>query len=46
MNSPISSGTYNCVDFNLSAKSMDKIAGLADLVVPGHDPWFLNKNLL
>lgn len=29
-----------------SAKSMDKIAGLADLVVPGHDNWFLNKNLL
>ena len=35
-------GYYNCVDFDLSSKSMDKIAGLADLVVPGHDNWFLN----
>ena len=35
-------GYYNCVDFDLSAKSMDKIAGLADLVVPGHDNFFLN----
>jgi hypothetical protein len=22
--------------------SMDKITGLADIVVPGHDDWFLN----
>jgi len=35
-------GYFNCVDFDLSAKSMDKIAGLADLVVPGHDNFFLN----
>jgi glyoxylase-like metal-dependent hydrolase (beta-lactamase superfamily II) len=35
-------GYYNCVDFDLSTKSMDKIAGLADIVVPGHDNWFLN----
>jgi len=35
-------GYYNCVDFALSAKSMDKIADLADLVVPGHDNYFLN----
>jgi len=35
-------GYYNCVDFELSSKSMDQIAGLADLVVPGHDNWFLN----
>jgi glyoxylase-like metal-dependent hydrolase (beta-lactamase superfamily II) len=39
-------GYYNCVDFDLSSRSMDKIDGLADLVVPGHDNWFLNKNLL
>lgn len=39
-------GYYNCVDFNLAAQSMDKIDGLADLVVPGHDNWFLSNNLL
>jgi glyoxylase-like metal-dependent hydrolase (beta-lactamase superfamily II) len=36
-------GYYNCVDFELSAKTMDTIAGLADLVVPGHDNYFLNQ---
>jgi glyoxylase-like metal-dependent hydrolase (beta-lactamase superfamily II) len=35
-------GYFNCVDFDLSARSMDKIAGLADLVVPGHDNFILN----
>jgi glyoxylase-like metal-dependent hydrolase (beta-lactamase superfamily II) len=35
-------GYFNCVDFDLSAKTMDKIAGLADLVVPGHDNYFPN----
>jgi glyoxylase-like metal-dependent hydrolase (beta-lactamase superfamily II) len=35
-------GYYNCVDFALSAASMEKIARLADLVVPGHDNYFLN----
>jgi glyoxylase-like metal-dependent hydrolase (beta-lactamase superfamily II) len=35
-------GYFNCVDFELSAKSMDKIAKLADLVVPGHDNYFLS----
>lgn len=34
-------GYFNCVDFELSAKSMDKIAKLADLVVPGHDNYFV-----
>jgi glyoxylase-like metal-dependent hydrolase (beta-lactamase superfamily II) len=33
-------GYFNCVDFELSAKSMDKIAAIADLVVPGHDNYF------
>jgi glyoxylase-like metal-dependent hydrolase (beta-lactamase superfamily II) len=37
-------GYYNCADFELSAKTMDKISGLADLVVPGHDNYFLNVN--
>lgn len=35
-------GYYNCVDFDLSRQSMDKITGLADIVVPGHDNFFLN----
>jgi glyoxylase-like metal-dependent hydrolase (beta-lactamase superfamily II) len=35
-------GYYNCVDFELSRQSMDKIARLADIVVPGHDNLFLN----
>jgi hypothetical protein len=35
-------GYYNCVDFDLSARSMNTIAGLADIVVPGHDNFFLN----
>jgi len=36
-------GYFNCVDFDLSAKTMDQIAGLADIVVPGHDNYFLNQ---
>jgi glyoxylase-like metal-dependent hydrolase (beta-lactamase superfamily II) len=36
-------GYFNCVDFDLAARSMDKIADLADLVVPGHDNYFLNR---
>jgi glyoxylase-like metal-dependent hydrolase (beta-lactamase superfamily II) len=35
-------GYFNCVDFDLSARSMNTIAGLADIVVPGHDNFFLN----
>lgn len=35
-------GYYNCVDFELSAKSMDRIAAVADLVIPGHDNYFLS----
>ena len=33
-------GYYNCVDFDLSTKSMNKVAGLADIVVPGHANFF------
>jgi glyoxylase-like metal-dependent hydrolase (beta-lactamase superfamily II) len=36
-------GYFNCVDFEQSAKSMEKIAKVADLVVPGHDNYFLVK---
>ncbi len=35
-------GYYNAVDSELSKRSMDKIASLADIVVPGHDNFFLN----
>lgn len=34
-------GYFNSVDFALAAKTMDRIAGLADIVVPGHDNYFL-----
>jgi glyoxylase-like metal-dependent hydrolase (beta-lactamase superfamily II) len=34
-------GYFNCVDFELSARSMEKIAALADVVVPGHDNYFM-----
>jgi hypothetical protein len=32
------------MDFELCVKTMDKIAGLADLLVAGHDNYFLNVN--
>jgi glyoxylase-like metal-dependent hydrolase (beta-lactamase superfamily II) len=32
---------YNSVNYELSATSMDKIAAIADLVIPGHDNYFL-----
>jgi glyoxylase-like metal-dependent hydrolase (beta-lactamase superfamily II) len=35
-------GYFNAVDFALSARTMDKLAALADVVVPGHDNYFLN----
>ncbi len=34
---------YSCMDFELSARSMDQIGDLADIVVPGHDNYFLNQ---
>ncbi|MHC4435603.1 MAG: MBL fold metallo-hydrolase [Planctomycetota bacterium] len=34
-------GYFNAVDFDLSARTMDKIASIADIVVPGHDNYFL-----
>lgn len=34
-------GYYNCVDFALSARSMEAINHAADIVVPGHDSYFL-----
>ncbi len=35
-------GYFNAVDFELSARTMDKIASIADIIVPGHDNYFLN----
>jgi glyoxylase-like metal-dependent hydrolase (beta-lactamase superfamily II) len=34
-------GFYNSVDFDQAARSMDKLAALADIIVPGHDNYFL-----
>ncbi len=34
-------GYFNAVDFALSARTMDQLAGLADIIVPGHDNYFL-----
>lgn len=34
-------GYYNAVDFELSARTMDKLAAMADIIVPGHDNYFL-----
>jgi glyoxylase-like metal-dependent hydrolase (beta-lactamase superfamily II) len=36
-------GYFNSVDFAMAGRSMDKIAGLAELIVPGHDNYFLAK---
>jgi glyoxylase-like metal-dependent hydrolase (beta-lactamase superfamily II) len=34
-------GFYNAVDFEQSARTMDKLAAMADIIVPGHDNYFL-----
>jgi glyoxylase-like metal-dependent hydrolase (beta-lactamase superfamily II) len=34
-------GYYNAIDFVLSAKTMDQMAAAADVIVPGHDNYFL-----
>ena len=33
-------GYYNSVDFDMASESIKKMAGLADIVVPGHDNYF------
>lgn len=35
-------GYFNCVDFDLSVRSMNRLSSLADIVVPGHDNYFVN----
>jgi N-acyl homoserine lactone hydrolase len=34
-------GYFNAVDFELSAQTMDRLAAMADIIVPGHDNYFL-----
>jgi len=34
-------GYFNAIDFALSAKTMDRMAEAADIIVPGHDNYFL-----
>jgi N-acyl homoserine lactone hydrolase len=34
-------GFHNSVDFSLASQTMDKLAEIADIVVPGHDNYFL-----
>jgi len=34
-------GYFNAVDFELSARTTDKLADMADIIVPGHDNYFL-----
>jgi len=34
-------GFFNSVDFDQAARTMDKLAALADIIVPGHDNYFV-----
>jgi glyoxylase-like metal-dependent hydrolase (beta-lactamase superfamily II) len=34
-------GFFNSVDFDQAARSMDKLATIADIIVPGHDNYFV-----
>ncbi len=34
-------GFYNSVDFDQAKRSMDKLAEIADIIVPGHDNYFV-----
>jgi len=34
-------GYFNSADFDLAARSIEKLANIADIVVPGHDNYFL-----
>jgi glyoxylase-like metal-dependent hydrolase (beta-lactamase superfamily II) len=34
---------YNAVDPSLAAKTMDRLAAAADVIVPGHDNYFLTR---
>lgn len=34
-------GYFNSADFDLAARTMDRLAAIADIIVPGHDNYFL-----
>lgn len=34
-------GYFNAVDFELSARTMEKLTSIADIIIPGHDNYFL-----
>ena len=34
-------GFHNSVDFDLAAQTMDQLAAAADIIIPGHDNYFL-----
>jgi len=36
-------GFHNSVDFEVVAQTIDRLAAVADVVVPGHDNWFLTS---
>ena len=36
-------GYFNSADFALAARTIEHLAGIADIVVPGHDNYFLNR---
>jgi glyoxylase-like metal-dependent hydrolase (beta-lactamase superfamily II) len=37
-------GYYNSVDFEESSRSIARLAGIADIVIPGHDNYFIAKS--
>jgi glyoxylase-like metal-dependent hydrolase (beta-lactamase superfamily II) len=36
-------GYFNSADFELAARSIEQLAAIADLIIPGHDNYFLNR---
>jgi glyoxylase-like metal-dependent hydrolase (beta-lactamase superfamily II) len=38
-------GYYNSADFEMAGASISKLADLADIIVPGHDNYFLTKRI-
>jgi glyoxylase-like metal-dependent hydrolase (beta-lactamase superfamily II) len=36
-------GYSNSADFELAARSIEELAAIADLIIPGHDNYFLNR---
>jgi glyoxylase-like metal-dependent hydrolase (beta-lactamase superfamily II) len=38
-------GYFNSADLGLAARSIEQLATIADLVIPGHDNYFLNRRI-